>query len=159
MAGGTLYGQEYHLVPLVAPQQLSATTTTGGINGGLFSHVQFVIALGDLATADFTLTVACSAVTALSSATAIAFNYRVSAAAGTDTMGAVTASESTGLALTNTSYDNKTVVVDVDASELTAAKPYVGVVLTRAGSATAYASITAICKPRYPDATPSAALT
>lgn len=150
-------GERIHVVPLVAPQQLSATTSTTGINMGLFNQVDFILALGDLATADFTLTVWNSTTT--SAGTAIAFEYRVSAAAGTDTMGAVTASESTGLALTNTSYDNMTIVISVDSDALTDTYHHVGLTLTRAGSATAYASITALCYPRYPQATPSAALT
>jgi len=124
-----------------------------------FESVQFLLALGDLATADFTLTVTCSAATAGSSSTAIAFKYRSTAAAGTDTLGDLTAVESTGLALANASFDNMVIVVDVDGAELTADKPYVGLTLTRGGSATAYASVVALLKPRYPQATNDGTLT
>ena len=154
-----LYGQEYHVVPIFAPAQKSATVTGPGINSGLFDHIQFVLALGDLAAADFTVTVECSAVTALSTATAIAFKYRLSAAAGTDTMGAVTAATTAGLALANATYDNMVMLIDIDSAQCSAAKPYVGLILTRAGAATAYASLVAICKPRYPQAVPTLALT
>lgn len=154
-----LYGQEYHIVPLVAAANLAATTTTAGVNTGLFDHVEFIVALGDLATADFTITVACSATTAMGTQTALAFNYRMSAAAGTDTMGVVTAATSAGLALANATYDNMVMVIDVDSAQLTADKPYLGVVMTRGGAATAYCSIVAICKPRYPQAVPTLALT
>lgn len=149
-------GERIHIVPLVAAANLAATTSSTGINMGLFNQVDFVIALGDLATADFTLTVWNSTTTA--AGTAIAFEYRLSAAAGTDTMGAVTAIASTGLALANASYDNMTVIVSLDSDALTDTYKYAGITLTRGGSATAYASVTALCYPRYPQATPSAAL-
>uniref|UniRef100_A0A6M3KY80 Uncharacterized protein n=1 Tax=viral metagenome TaxID=1070528 RepID=A0A6M3KY80_9ZZZZ len=150
-------GEKIHVVPLVAAANLSSTTSTTGINMGLFNQVEFIIALGDLATADFTLTVWNSTTTA--AGTAIAFEYRVSAAAGTDTMGDVTASESTGLALTNTTYDNKVVIVSVDSDALTDTYKYIGVTMTAGSSATAYCSIAALCYPRYPQKTPSLALT
>jgi len=129
------------------------------VNMGLFNQVDFIIALGDLATADFTLTIAEDTAVTITSADAIAFEYRLSAAAGTDTMGAVTAIASTGLALANASYDNMTVVVSVDSDALTDGHKYCRPVLTRGGSATAYVSVTALCYPRYQQATPSLALT
>jgi hypothetical protein len=124
-----------------------------------YESVQFILALGDLATDSFVLTVTCSAATAGSSSTAIAFNYRSTAAAGTDTLGDVTAVESTGLTITHTAFDNMVLVIDVDAAELTADKPYVGLTLTDPGSATAYASVVTILKPRYPQATNDGTLT
>ena len=152
-------GERIHIVPLLAPAQISATTTIAGINMGLFNQVDFIIALGDLAVADFTLTMAEDTASTATSADAIAFEYRVSAAAGTDTMGAVTAVASTGLALANATYDNMTVIVSVDSDALTDTHKYIRPVLTRGGSATAYVSVTALCYPRYPQATPSLALT
>ncbi len=152
-------GERIHVVPLLAPAQISATTTISAINMGLFNQIDFIIALGDLATADFTLTIAEDTAATATSADAIAFEYRVSAAAGTDTMGAVTASESTGLALANATYDNKTLIVSVDSSALTDGHKYCRPVLTRGGSATAYVSVTAMCYPRYEQATPASALT
>jgi hypothetical protein len=123
-----------------------------------YESAQFIVALGDLGTADYTLTVTASAATAGSSSTALSFKYRVTAAAGTDTLGDLSAAV-TSLVLTNTSYDNMTIVIDVDANELTAAKPYAGITLTRGGSATAYIAVTALLKPRYPQATNDGALT
>jgi hypothetical protein len=123
-----------------------------------FESVQFILALGDLATDSFTLTVTASAVTAGTSATALSFKYRVTAAAGTDTLGDLS-SAVTSLVLTHTTYDNKTIIIDVDANELTADKPYVGLTLTDPGSATAYVSVAALLKPRYPQATNDGALT
>jgi hypothetical protein len=151
-------GMVRHIVPILAAQNLAATTVCPNVAMKKFESVQFIVALGDLGTADFTLTVTASAVTAGSSATALTFKYRATAAAGTDTLGDLS-SGVTSLVLTNTTYDNKTIVIDVDANELTADKPYVGITLTRGGSATAYIAITALLKPRYPQATNDGALT
>ena len=152
-------GEQIHVVPLLAPVLLSASSDITGINMGLFNKVDFIIALGDLSTANFTLTMVADTAAANTSATALAFEYRVSAAAGTDTMGDVTAVASTGLELANATYDNMTILVSMDSDALTAGKPYCRPVLTDAGTADAYVSITALCYPRYPQATPSLALT
>jgi len=152
------FGMLRHIVPITAPQQLSATTVCPHVAMKKYESVQFILALGDLGTADFTLTVTSSAVTAGSSSTALSFKYRVTAAAGTDTLGDLSAAV-TSLVLTNTSYDNMVIVIEVDANELTADEPYVGLTLTRGGSATAYASVVALLKPRYPQATNDGALT
>ena len=152
-------GEQIHVVPLLAPVLLSASSDITGINMGLFNKVDFIMCLGELVTANFALTVVADTAAANTSATAIAFEYRVSAAAGTDTMGAVTASESTGLTLTDGTYDNCTIIVSVDSDSLTAGKPYCRLVLTDPGTADALISVVAACYPRYPQPTPSLALT
>jgi hypothetical protein len=151
-------GMVRHIVPITAPAQISSTTVTPNVAMKKYESVQFILALGDLATDSFTLTVTCSAVTAGSTATALSFKYRVTAAAGTDTLGDLSAAV-TSLVLTHTTYDNKIIIIDVDANELTDAKPYVGLTLTDPGSATAYVSVIALLKPRYPQATNDGALT
>ncbi len=151
-------GMTRHIVPITAPQQLSTTTVCPHVAMKKYESVQFILAMGALDTADFTLTVTSSAVTAGSSSTALSFRYRLSAAAGTDTLGDLS-SAVTSLVLANGSYDDMTVIIDVDANELTADEPYVGLTLTRGGSATAYVSVTALLKPRYPQATNDGALT
>ena len=79
-------GERIHIVPLLEAQQISATTSTTGINMGLFNKVDFIIQLGALATANFALTMEECTAAAGTSNDAIAFEYRVSAAAGTDTL-------------------------------------------------------------------------
>ena len=152
-------GQEVHYVPLLASVALSATSTMDAVNMGLFNKVDFIICLGELATANFALTVVADTAVTVTSATAIAFNYRVSAAAGTDTMGDVTACASTGLTLTDGTYDNKTLIISVDSDSLTAGKKYCRPLLTDPGTADAVISVVAACYPRYPQETPSLALT
>ena len=75
-------------------------------------------------------------------------------------MGATTALASTGLTLTDGTYDLMTLIVDVQSSDLTtAAKPYVGLTFTDPGTADAVITIIALCWPKYPQETNSGALT
>ena len=153
------FGMLNHVVPLIAPAQITSTTTSGHVAMKKYEKVKFILALGDLGTDSFVLTVTASAATAGSSGTALAFKYRATAAAGTDTLGDLTDVESTGLTLTHTAFDNKVLIIEVEGIELTDDKPYVGIVLTDPGSATAYVSLVAELKPRYPQETNDGALT
>ena len=141
------FGMLRHIVPITAPAQKTATFVTPNVAMKKYERVQFLVLLGTLATDSFTLTV-----------TALTFKYRLSAAAGTDTLGDLSAGV-TELVLTHTTYDNKVVVVEVDANELTADKPYVGLTFTDPGNADAYIGVVAVLSPRYPQATNDGALT
>lgn len=150
-------GEQVHYVPLLASVALSASSDTYGINMGLFNHVDFIINLGLLATANFTLTAEeCTAADG-TGATAVAAQYRVSDAVNTDGMGAVTALTTSGLTVTDGTYDGETIIVTVDSEDLSAGYPYARVTMTDPGTADALISITAACYPRYPTATPSGA--
>ncbi len=152
-------GMTRHIIPLTAPVQKTATFVSPNVSMKTFESVQFIVAFGAIATDGFVLTVTCSAVTAGSSATAIDFKYRLSAAAGTDTMGDVSAAVSSLDCVHDGAFDNACVIIDIDANQLTADKPYVGITLTDPGSADAIVGIVAIAQPRYPCATPDGALT
>ena len=152
--------EQIHIVPITATVSQSATLVAPHVNMKLYEKVEFIVHFGALATANFVLTVTQSAATAGSTSTAIAARYRLTAAAGTDTMGAVTALASTGLTLTDGTYDLMTLIVDVDSSDLTTAdKPYVGLTFTDPGTADAVITIIALCWPKYPTATNASALT
>ena len=152
--------QNIHIVPLVAPAQYTSTQTSGHINMKLYEKVEFIISVGAIAADNFTWTLTQSAATAGSSSTAIAANYRLTAAAGTDTMGATTALTTSGVAITNGTHENMLFIVDVDSSQLTtASKPYVGITVTDAGSGDAFFGIVALCWPKYPKETNDSALT
>ena len=153
------FGMTRHIVPITAPAQISSTTICPHVAMKKYESVQFLLALGDLATDSFVLTVTASAATAGSSSTALYFKYRVTAAAGTDTLGDLATTAVNTLTLTHSAYDNMVLIIDVDANELPADKPYVGLTLTDPGSATAYVSVVALLKPRYPQATNDGALT
>lgn len=153
-------GERIHYVPLIAAaQKTGATFSTGGINMGLFNQVEFICQLGAAATADFTVTAEECTATGGTSNDAVAAEYRVGAAAGTDTMGAVTVLATTGLAIANATYDNKLLVVTVDSDSLTDTHKYVRLTFTDPGTADLFIAVVAACHPRYQQATPTLALT
>ena len=153
--------QDIHIVPITATVSQSATLVAPHVNMKLYEKVEFIVHFGALETANFVLTVTQSAVTAGSTSTAIAARYRLTAVAGTDTMGDVTALADTGLAIT-TAHTTLTMIVDLDSSDMTYAtssKPYVGLTFTHSGSADLTLTIIALCWPKYPKETNSGALT
>lgn len=130
------------------------------INMKLYRAVEFIIGFGTMGTADYQFQVVASASQAGGSGSDIDFTYRKTAAAGTDTMGAVTA-VTAGSTVTAAYATDSTMCwyVDVDPDVVTDAKPYVGIELTRGSSATAQIYVIALCWPRYPQETDSGALT
>jgi hypothetical protein len=156
-------GMVEHIVPILAPINLTATQVMPHVALKKFEKVKFLISFGVCGTASFVLTVTCSAATAGSSSTAIAFKYRATASAtagsASDALGDLTDVASTGLTLTYGTVAGKTYAIEVNGSELTADKPYVGLTFTDPGTADAITSIVAILKPRYPQATNDGALT
>jgi hypothetical protein len=151
--------QDIHIVPIATEAQITSTTVEPHINMKLYEKVEFIYHMTAVAHDDFTLTVTQSAATAGSSSTAIAARYRLTAVAGTDTMGDTTALASTGLAIT-TSHSTLTLIVDVDSSDMTTeSKPYVGLTLTDASSGDITGTLIALCWPKYPKETNAGALT
>jgi hypothetical protein len=152
------FGMVRHIVPISAPVQRTATFVTPHVALKKFETVQLLVLLGACATDSFTLTVTASADNAGGTPTALSFKYRVTAAAGTDTLGDLSAAV-TSLVLTHSTYGGKVVVIEVDANELTDAKPYVGLTFTDPTNADAVIGVVASMKPRYPQATNDGALT
>jgi hypothetical protein len=153
------YGMEKHIVPITAPVQKTATFVTPHVKLSKFERVLFLVLFGAIATDGFVLTVTASADNAGGTPTALSFKYRLTAAAGTDTLGALSAAVSSLDCVHDGAFDNAIVIIEVDADELTADKPYVGLTFTDPGSADAYIGVTAQLKPRYLQATNSGALT
>ena len=155
----TNVAQQIHIVPILTPTQKTSTYTAPHINMKLYEKVEFIVHCSAVAANDFTMTLTQSASTNGGTSTAIAGRYRATAAAGTDTLGSVTALSSSGLALT-TAYNTLTVIVDVESQDLTTAdKPYCGLTFTDAGSGDATLTIIALCWPKYAEATNASALT
>jgi hypothetical protein len=151
--------QEIHIVPIATEAQITSTTVEPHINMKLYEKVEFIYHMTAVAHDDFTLTVTQSAATAGSTSTAIAARYRLTAAAGTDTMGDVTTLASTGLAIT-TAHSTLTLIIDVDSSDLTTdSKPYVGLTFTDSASGDITGTLIALCWPKYPQETNANALT
>ena len=154
------YGEQIHIVPVYFGADKASGVVADFINMGLFHKVEFIIGFGTMATEDYQFQVVASASQSGGSGTDIAFEYRKTAAAGTDTMGDLTAVEAASTVTAAYATDSTMYwIVDVDSSQLTADKPYVGIELTRGSSATAQIQIIALCWPRYPQTTPSLALT
>jgi len=152
--------QDIHIVPLTAPYQASATFTPGFINMKEYEKVEFIVSLGAIAGDSFVITLNQSAVTAGSTVTAIAGRYRLTAAAGTDTMGDVTTLAVGGFTTLNGTHEDMTLIIDVNSQDMTTDdKPYVGLVCTDSGSADVFIGVTALCWPKYPKETNANALT
>ena len=152
--------QLIHIVPVLFEANKATGVVAKFINMGKFEKVEWVISFGTMGTADYTFKMQASAAVAGTTATDLAFNYRKTAAAGTDTMGAVTdvAAASTFTAAYATD-STMLFITDFESAELTADLPYVGVYLNRGSSATAQIQIVALCWPRYAQATMASALT
>jgi len=150
--------QDIHIVPIRVTTTDTATFSTPCITMKLYEKVEFVVMFGTLSGGSNVLTVAQSSATTMTGGTAIAARYRMPAAAGTDTMGATTALESTGLTLTYTTFTGKGIIVDIDSQDMTTESlPYVGLTFTGANSAVS--TIWALCWPKYPKETNALALT
>jgi hypothetical protein len=155
----TNIAQQVHIVPILTPTQKTSTYVAPHINMKLYEKVEFLVHLSAVAHDDFTMTVTQSASTNGSTSTAIAARYRATAAAGTDTLGTVTALSTSGLAVT-TAYNTLSLIVDVESQDLTTAdKPYVGLTFTDSSAGDLTAMIWALCWPKYSEATNASALT
>ncbi|CAK0770149.1 conserved hypothetical protein [Gammaproteobacteria bacterium] len=156
-----------HYVPLVAPVDKGNNTwSTGWLDLKDAENCMFVAQFGVLTATATTVTLTVTMTAASSAATTgggtFAYNYRISAAVGTDTLGAVTAVAKTGMTLTTTS-DAMTVFIDVPpsivcATPTTGQGRYVRMTVTKS---TTYqvqlASVMAILKPRHAGTTMVAA--
>ena len=151
--------QDIHIVPIVSATAITSTTVLPHINMKQYDKVEFLVNLSTVAANDFTVTLTQSAATAGSTSTAIAARYRLTAVAGTDTMGDVTAMTSSGLAIT-TAHTTLTLIVDVNSQDMTTeSKPYVGLTFTDASSGSLTYTVIALCWPKYPKETNANALT
>lgn len=155
--------QDVHVVPVLAPVDAVATaqvTKYVDLKQVGSGQVEFAINFGVVtstdSTGDVTITIEADDVndttTSDTSAAAIAFQYRLSAAVGTDALGALTDATSAGYALINTD-DGKSVLVYVDPA--VAAKRYVRAIITPTAETTVcLVGVTARFVPRYAQATP-----
>ena len=145
------FSERYKIIPLTE----SADVTSSGVDSqsvhvGKVHEICFLLNFGAI-TANDTLKVYIGAATATKT-TAVAFKYRLAEAdtksALSDTLGALTSVDSTGLTLAATTFDHKLVVVEIDSQAIADATPWV--TLEIAGSATTQnVSIVAIAEPRF----------
>ena len=152
--------QNIHIVPIDEPVSVQATITPPFINMKLYEKVEFICSMGAIEGDSLVITVNQSAAADGSTPTAIAARYRLTAAAGTDTMGDVTALTTSGFTTLNGTHENMVLIIDVDSSDMTTESlPYCGLVLTDSASANVVIGIVALCWPKYPKETNASALT
>ena len=133
----------FQFVPCIAPQDINGAATAGNeVNTKLYDHITFVLSIGNLG-GDATLIVEECTSAAGAGNTAKTFNYRKSGASN-DTYSALAAATAAGITLAGASDDNKVVIIEVDAAELTSGYPFVRVYLTPAAAATLVSCI-AVC--------------
>jgi len=116
-----------HIVPLKAPVDSAGTAyATPYVNLKDALHCTFFAYFGVVtaASADQNIVVTVEASTSTTSnatEVALAFRYRLSGATGTDTWGAVTSVDNTGVSLDTTSVDGKMIAIDIDPAAIEAA--------------------------------------
>lgn len=155
---GIRFAEGLKVLPILAPQNIVATATaTQYVDLDLVNWATFAVQFGAM-TSDSTdtVTVTVEASTAGSSnatEVAIAFNYRLSSAVATDSMGAITAGSTSGVAVT-AADDNKVLIIDVDPAVVQATGAdfrYVRLVATpNAEMASCNIGVVAYLEHRYP---------
>lgn len=153
------YAEGLKVLPILAPQNMTTSAVSSGeVWLREVQWVTFAVQFGAF-TSDSTDVCVITVESSTSNSTAatdegIAFNYRLSSAVDTDSMGAITAATSDGVTIGATSDDNKMLIIDVDpayvAGKDTDAE-YLRVVLTpSADVAGLQVAAVAYLEPRYP---------
>lgn len=158
---GVRFAEGMKILPVLAPIDIVATATNSAyVDFRRVNWCTFLVPFGVFTSTDSTgeavVTVVSNAVNDTSSSdnneVAVAFSYRLSAAVGTDSMGAIAAATSAGVAVANTD-DGKMLVIDVDpaVAMATAGQRYVRLVITpTAESTVTNVSAVALVEHRYP---------
>ncbi len=124
-----------------------------------YSHVAFLIGFGELA-GDAVLK-CYSGATAGTKTTAETFNYRACATDMKSAGGDLLAAETTSAALTlsNATYEDRFIVVEMDADEFTDGQPWVTLEFSSAASELLVCVFAVLSKPRYGQNVPPTAIT
>lgn len=154
----TKYGMYENIVPLLAPHDMVATAhATPMVDLNTAYELTFLVYFGSLTSASAsvtgpTVTVLCSSGSATTGGTTIPFNYRLSAATGTNTWGAVTTCASTGFQVP-IADDDMALLIQIDPAEVQADHTlgrYVWVLITPdAEDSVSLGAVLAFVSPRY----------
>lgn len=150
--------EQTKIVPILEPEDHAAGADGDSVSLENYSHVTFIIVFGEL-TGDAVLTIN-SGATAGTKTTAETFNYRATAADLKNASGDALGTESTSAALTLTAatYEDRMIVVEMDADEFTDGQQWITPNISSAASE-CFASIVAVLsKPRYAQKTPPTAI-
>lgn len=158
---GVRYAEGHKILPILTPADVVATATpTSYVDLDQVNWATFLVSFGNVASTDSTgeVVVTVEASTAGSSNATegqILFQYRLSGAVNTDSMGAITtpASAAAGAPVNNTD-DNKVLIIDVDPSVVAASaadRRFVRLVITPTAEITAtVVGAIAILEHKYP---------
>ena len=147
-----IFTQKHQVVMALAPDadQYAADPSTDVINMKLFGHCTFVLEEGAGGTGTVKIVAQACDNVAGDNPTAINFRYRVTAAAGGDTFGALTETTVAADGYTTVAGAQKQLVIEIDAAELPDGQPCVYLDLTEVVDDPCDAGILAILsEPRY----------
>lgn len=160
------FAEYENIVPILAPVDIAGNATETPFMDLKTAHqAAFVVYFGVLTTAtaadhiDVTLVAATSSAT--TSEAAVTFSYRLSAATGTNTWGAITAALAAGVEIASTD-DGKALWIEIDPAAIQAQKAdarFVSVHLTPDGMAASLVSVIGMISPRYRQTTMVSAVT
>lgn len=161
---GVRFAEGIHVFPIKAPAATTADSESAWVNLEHCQWISFLVQWGDMAESTDSFNVAVKSTTSATSGTtnsndySLPFSYRLSAAAGEDNWGTITAvSTATGYATVTAALDNMALWIDLDpaiiyAHDSDAAFVYVDIDANAAASTdTNYAlNIVAFIEDRYP---------
>jgi hypothetical protein len=150
--------EQHKIVPVLEAEDHNAGVSCDSVLMENYNHLTLIFLFGEL-TGDAILTVA-SGATDGTATTAETFNYRATAAdlkavAG-DTLG--TESTSAALTLTAATYEDRMVVVEMDADEFTDGQPFITAAISSAASEIFASCVAILSEPRYGQNVPPSAI-
>lgn len=149
MAKDIRFGMNTHIIPVLYPHDIVSTATNTTHIKVTGSRVAFLVQFGTITGDSVDVTVEESTAAATGGAEAIPFRYRLSGAVATDTWGAVTSADSTGVAIT-ADDDNKILLIDIDPSTMSEDCNYLSVLISPDTSASAVeVGVIALQESRY----------
>jgi hypothetical protein len=151
--------EQHKIVPCIEPEDHQASGVDGdSVSLENYGHVTFVFTFGEL-TGNAVLTIN-SGASAGTKTTAETFNYRATAAdlgaASGDALG--TESTSAALTLTDATYEDRMVVVEMDADEFTEGQQWITPNVSDAATECFVSCIAILSKPRYAQGVPPTAI-
>jgi len=149
-----------NIVPLLAPQDITTTATASSYMDLRYAHrAAFLIVFGNVhgsTSTDREVVTVQGATDPAGTEAAIAFNYRLSGALGTNTWGAITAAEAAvGVSINPGTDDNKLLWIEIDPADLAANDyRYVRVLLTDTPDMdNCLVAVLGLTQPRYKSST------
>jgi hypothetical protein len=150
--------EQTKIVPILEAEDHNAGADGDSVSLENYGHVTFIIIFGEL-TGDAILTIN-SGASAGTTTTAETFNYRATAAdlkvASGDALG--TEATSAALTLTAATYEDRMIVVEMDADEFTDGQQWITPSISSAASECFAAIIAVLSEPRYGQSIPPTAI-